>query len=103
MDEREGGTVRYLAAGIPPVQRSRREDAYKQMYEKCDGRYRIVSEYSESAGSITTANAHAYGNNAYGSAVTTTGSWRYIAFECGGREPPHVDRSGWSAEGEEPQ
>ncbi len=83
MNERNGGQVRYLAAGIPPVQKARREDAYKQMFEKCDGRYRIVSESSESAGSITTGQAHAYGNNAYGSAVTVNGSWRYIDFECG--------------------
>jgi hypothetical protein len=74
MNERNGGQVRYLAAGIPPVQRSRREDAYKQMYERCNGRYRIISENSESAGAIV----HPVG----GAAMVQQGSWRYIDFEC---------------------
>lgn len=82
VNEGSGGQVRYLAAGVPPVQRARREDAYRQMHEKCAGRYRITNESSEPAGSITTATASAYGNNAYGSSVTNTGSWRYINFEC---------------------
>lgn len=74
IDERSGGQVRYLAAGIPPVQKSRREDAYRQMHEKCDGRYRIVSESSESAGAIVQPVGNA--------AMVHAGSWRYINFEC---------------------
>lgn len=76
VDERPGGQVRYLAAGIPPVQKARRDDAYKQMYEKCDGRYRILSESSESAGAMI----HPVGS----SAMVQSGSWRYINFECVG-------------------
>lgn len=74
VNEGNGGQVRYLAAGIPPVQRARREDAYRQMYEQCQGRYRILSESSESAGAIV----QPVGT----SAMVHQGSWRYIDFEC---------------------
>lgn len=76
VNEVSGGQVRYLAAGVPPVQRSRREDAYRQMFEKCGGKYRIVSESSESAGAIVQPMG--------GAAMVHQGSWRYINFECSG-------------------
>ena len=90
VNEQNGGQVRYLAAGIAPVQQARREDAYRQMFRRCGGRYRIVSEASEAAGSYTVANARGYGNGAFGSASTVHSSWRYITFECVGVEPAEV-------------
>ncbi|MEL7579632.1 hypothetical protein AADY36_09690 [Pseudoalteromonas sp. D15MCD-2] len=34
-------TVSYLAEGASFVQESRRKDAYKKMYEHCDGKYEL--------------------------------------------------------------
>jgi hypothetical protein len=69
-NERPGGRVQYRLNGPGALVQARREDAYKQMYEHCDGRYRIVSESDINAGSVsstfgssnTTASATSSGN-----------------------------------------
>lgn len=38
------GIVRYSRSGSSDVVSARREDAYKQMWSQCNGKYRIVSE-----------------------------------------------------------
>lgn len=99
VNERPGGRVRYLAMGIAPVQQARREDAYRQMYDACSGRYRIVSEYSDGSVTASSGQASAYGNSAYGSGVSSTGSWRYIDFECVQAAPKQYESS-WKTEDE---
>ncbi len=45
VNERERtGVVRYLNKGADFVIKSRRNDAYKKMYESCNGKYKIVNE-----------------------------------------------------------
>jgi len=69
-----GGVVKYLNDGADFVRKQRRDDAYKQMHDACNGAYRIDTE----------------GSNAEGGAVITSGSgafWAqshywYIQFSC---------------------
>lgn len=106
----EGGRVRYLVAGMESVVSSRREDAYRQMYDECRGAYVIAREWDENDGSFTNgwgqsntttfangnAYASAYGNQYNGSVsatgtsqtiaqtytATTTTQWHNIEFNC---------------------
>lgn len=41
---RPTGEIRYLNDGSSDIITRRRDDAYKQMYEACNGRYEIVNE-----------------------------------------------------------
>lgn len=38
------GLIKFLNQGAPPVREARREDAYKQMFDVCRGKYKIISE-----------------------------------------------------------
>lgn len=38
------GIVKYLNKGGEFVKKTRRDDAYKKMYENCNGKYNIVNE-----------------------------------------------------------
>lgn len=68
------GVIKYLNQGADAVIRQRREDAYRQMYSACSGKYRIDAE----------------GPNAEGGAVVQSRSgafWAqsqywYIQFSC---------------------
>ncbi len=81
-NEGNGGRISYLATGIPPVVNARREEAYKQMYERCGGPYRIVAENGVYQGTLQTGQAHAYGNSAYASGTSVAISRQVIDFEC---------------------
>lgn len=50
------GIVKYLNDGSSYIVKSRREDAYKIMYQNCNGKYNIVNEKVGSKGG---ANRHA--------------------------------------------
>jgi len=39
------GTVEYLNAGASGIIASRRNSAYRQMFEACGGKYKIINEY----------------------------------------------------------
>lgn len=69
-----GGTVKYLNEGIASVRKSRREDAYRQMHDFCNGAYKITAEGPKSEGGMAMpiGNAAYYGDSQY---------W-YMSFEC---------------------
>jgi hypothetical protein len=58
------GLVKYLNDGASFVVKRRRENAYKQMYESCQGPYRIVAEGQHAEGGvvITSGSATAQAN-----------------------------------------
>lgn len=58
INEAPGGHIRYPAEGGDSASRTLREDAYRQMYAQCDGRYRILLEWDEVDGAITRAWLH---------------------------------------------
>ena len=68
------GVVRYSAKGIKPVVNSRREAAYKKMFETCNGKYKILGESFDSEGGVIVpvGNLAAYSPRRY----------VYIHFEC---------------------
>lgn len=68
------GVVKYVSDGAEFVLRARREDAYKQMYSACRGRYFIDSESQHAGGAMTTA----IGNSVFVGNVNYT----YIRFSC---------------------
>lgn len=68
------GLVKYLNEGADFVRNQRREDAYKQMYAACSGRYRIEAEGSNpEGGAFITSGQGAYWAQA---------SYWYIQFAC---------------------
>lgn len=71
----QGGVVKYLNNGADFVIKSRREDAYKQMYMACHGRYRIVAEGSREEGGVVAP----IGN---GAAYYGGFQYWYIQFSC---------------------
>lgn len=68
------GVIKYLNAGADSVIKARREDAYKQMFDACSGRYEIVAEGGASEGGtvIATGNSTTY----------VTSQYWYIQFKC---------------------
>lgn len=75
VNESRAGEVSYSANGAAFVVRSRREDAYKQMYHACRGYYRIDSE----EGVVT---GHAVESDGSGSAYTHPQITQVIRFSC---------------------
>lgn len=69
-----GGLVKYLNDGADFVRKQRREDAYKQMHDACNGQYKIDAE----------------GANAEGGSIINSGpssfwmqsNYWYIQFSC---------------------
>lgn len=51
----EVGIVKYGADGAPFVVEERKADAYRQMYESCDGSYEIIREELVNDGAVATA------------------------------------------------
>lgn len=70
-----GGVIKYLNNGADFVIRSRREDAYLQMYNSCTGSYRIDNEGPQAEGGTVIA---------LSSSVATWGSYQYwyIQYSC---------------------
>ena len=70
-----GGVVKYLNQGADFVIKGGREDAYKQMYTACNGKYKIDAEGQKAEGGVV----QAIGN------TTLLGSdfqYWYIQFSC---------------------
>lgn len=68
------GMIRYLNEGVQAVRKKRRDDAYKKMYNSCDGSYKIISEGSQSSGgAIIPMGA---------GAIYSDSQYIYIQFEC---------------------
>lgn len=70
----KGGTVRYLNAGSSGVIASRRENAFKKMFDECNGKYVITSEGGQDAGAAMLFQ----GNLGYAAPT----SYAVINFEC---------------------
>ena len=99
-----GGEIKYKASGA--LASTRRQDAYKQMYQACNGSYRIDGESEKPGATYTFSNSHTNatasgvatttyqpsGSTTYGtasgesnttaSAVTVQSEYRYIDFTC---------------------
>lgn len=69
-----GGVIKYLNAGVSSIRQKRRDDAYKQMFDACAGRYRIDAEGPRTEGAMVVP----AGN---GAAVIDSQYW-YIQFSC---------------------
>lgn len=68
------GIVSYLDEGAQSVRDARRENAFKKMYESCEGKYLLLEEgNSESNPMFST-----YGNTTF----TTTSTTVFLKFEC---------------------
>jgi len=69
-----GGVVKYLNDGADFVRNQRRDDAYKQMHDACNGPYKIDAEGSsaEGGGVINTG----------GTSFWTQSNYWYIKFSC---------------------
>jgi hypothetical protein len=70
-----GGTVRYVATGIGVS--LRRENAYKQMFDQCFGKYNITTEGEKAGEVVTTQNPN------FGTLTTQEKYWE-ITFQCVG-------------------
>lgn len=68
------GVVKYLNDGAGFVRKQRREDAYKQMFIACNGRYKIDAERASPEGGESVAN----GNSTY----WMQSNYWYIQFSC---------------------
>ena len=68
------GIVKYLNDGADYVRNQRREDAYKQMHDVCNGAYKIDAEGSSAEGGAVI-------NSGTGSFWAQSNYW-YIQFSC---------------------
>ena len=68
------GIIKYLNDGADFVRNKRREDAYKQMHQACNGRYRIDAEGSNPEGGAFI--------NSGSSALFVQSNYWYIQFSC---------------------
>lgn len=82
MNEKRGGEIKYLREGARAVIEGRRENAYQQMFNECDGRYLITREWDESDGPTTNGVAKTRGNTTAWSSTTYSSTYHFIAFEC---------------------
>lgn len=69
------GLVAFLANGANFVVKARRENAEKQMYDACGGRYRIVAEGPQQSGGTVTRVLPGYYQY-------TPNTYWYIQFMC---------------------
>ena len=73
--EEQYGLISYNNKGADSVVAVRREDAYKQMFEACDGRYEIISESSKNTGAVFISNGN-------GGGFMSNINKMYIKFSC---------------------
>lgn len=69
------GVIKYLNAGAQSVRESRREDAYRQMHQACNGKYQIDAEGPHEEGGVVISvspTSNVFANSQY---------W-YIQFSC---------------------
>lgn len=73
-NEINGGVVSYLNDGYLSIKQKRREDAYRQMHEQCNGPYQILeeAERSENGSATPIGGMMFYGEEHH----------RYIRFAC---------------------
>jgi hypothetical protein len=69
------GVIKYLNGGAEAVIKSRREDAYKKMYQACNGKYRIDAEGPHEEGGVVMALSPS-------STVFADSEYWYIQFSC---------------------
>jgi len=74
-----GGVVKYVNQGADFILKARREDAYKQMYDACNGKYKIDAEGQKTEGGFV----QAMGN---GAAYSSDNLYWYIQFSCEKKE-----------------
>ena len=55
------GLISYNNNGASSVKKARREDAYKQMFNACNGEYKIIDESNNSTGSTFISNGNGGG------------------------------------------
>lgn len=72
-----GGMIKYLNQGYKGIIKKRRENSYKQMYQSCNGPYRITSEGQRAEGGSALIVPGPLSGVVYESS-----QWWYIAFEC---------------------
>jgi len=72
------GVVRYLNEGASFVVDARREDAYKQMFNSCNGKYEIIAETDSESLPTTFINQTSTGYMAQ----TVSSTYRFIHFRC---------------------
>jgi hypothetical protein len=69
------GLVSYENRGLPSIKEKKRKDAYRQMFEACNGKYKIISESNKNTGAV-------FNSNGYGGGYMTTIDKVYIKFMC---------------------
>ncbi|RYZ93035.1 MAG: hypothetical protein EOP06_02385 [Proteobacteria bacterium] len=74
-EKSRGGVIKYLNQGADVVIKERREDAYKQMYKACDGKYKLDAEGEKSDGGYVVKISDS-------SASWADTSYWYIQFSC---------------------
>jgi hypothetical protein len=72
------GVMRYLNEGAPFVREARREDAYKKMYNLCNGKYELADETD----SETTPTTFVTETKTGFTAQTLSSTYTYIYFRC---------------------
>lgn len=72
------GLIKYLADGASSVIEDRRKDAYRQMYEACDGKYIITREQIMPEGMTAIPISTGTGTMYTGA----SSMYNYIEFEC---------------------
>jgi hypothetical protein len=72
------GIMRYLNEGAAFVTEARREDAYKKMYNLCNGKYELVNEADSETTPTTFINETSTGFTAQ----TLSSTYTYIYFRC---------------------
>jgi hypothetical protein len=82
------GMVKYLNQGAKGIIEARREDAYRKMYNSCNGNYEIVKEGPNSEGGI--------GTNVSGTLYLSESQYWYIEYRCISQEV--TNKSGFIAE-----
>jgi hypothetical protein len=72
------GIVAYLDEGVDAIRNARREDALKQMFEACDGKYRILYEGTQESDPSYVTQGTPIGLNTY----SVSSSHVYFRFSC---------------------
>lgn len=76
-DGDKAGRIKYLAEGVSSVIEARRNDAFKKMYNACNGHYKILDDTSKDK-LIGSSDYNGYG----GSSFIGSMEYVYIRFEC---------------------
>ena len=72
------GVVKIMTSGADFVVEERKEDAYKTMYETCNGKYEILEREAAESNPIYSTVYDQYGSTTYASGYT----YEYTYFRC---------------------